>query len=444
MMATPAELYNAHPGDIVVPLSDMLDLLASRLSAAELDELSQTLISRRTTEVAAGDVITAELMNQILADIGNLQTRVAVLESGVPDSNRPQIVLIDPNNGVRIGEELQVFGFNLDPDQLTSVTIAGRTVTVFKPSSHSRMLAFDVPPILGIPEEGADVRLEVSNEYGSDDYMVNVQRSIADTLSATIFVNPDPEVVPQEPLEEGGSYEYGFIIRAFTTLDASYKLTPQIDNPDWGVEMKNGVDQINIPRSQPNASFHYVVVVVTPGSKPMAKLRLKVEAVIDSEQYGESPLIALELGEVTQPNTEIEIAMVPEQVVPSMLYETTSNTVFVPPVFPSGGGISNVTVTIVSTLKKADETYLISDPVVDNNTDDLWTVTRTSAASVDTAAPDQNHSITITIDLDDSAQTSTPDTVFRFTVQRQGSSQQPVEYVQPIKMYVQPIIMHVR
>ena len=66
-------------------------------------------------------------------------------------------------------------------------------------------------------------------------------------------------------------------------MDATYNLIPEVDSNDWAVEMKDGEDQIDIPRSQPEASLHNVVVVVTPGATTSAKLKLKVEAESDPE-----------------------------------------------------------------------------------------------------------------------------------------------------------------
>ena len=133
-------LLNANPGDVVVPLADVLELLQSALNSSELQELTTELIARRTTFVQAGDVITAELMNQVLADIGNLQARVAELENGIPSQEAPRIFFVDPNTGVRIGETLTVIGENLAPSNLTSVRIGNRTVSAFSGSSQGKSL----------------------------------------------------------------------------------------------------------------------------------------------------------------------------------------------------------------------------------------------------------------------------------------------------------------
>ena len=67
-------------GDLVVPLSTIVDHLQDRLSNAEIEQLLFGIISQRTSEVRPGDLITADLMNQILGDIEALNVRVASLQ----------------------------------------------------------------------------------------------------------------------------------------------------------------------------------------------------------------------------------------------------------------------------------------------------------------------------------------------------------------------------
>ena len=71
-----------NPGNIVVPLSAILDQLRGRLSSVELDALLAAIIERRKAEVHPGDLITAELMNQILQDLAALNEQVAALTGG--------------------------------------------------------------------------------------------------------------------------------------------------------------------------------------------------------------------------------------------------------------------------------------------------------------------------------------------------------------------------
>jgi hypothetical protein len=59
----------ATPGSIVVPLSQIIDKLQGKLSSSEIDKLLYDILSKRKDQVGPGDLITADLVNQILADL---------------------------------------------------------------------------------------------------------------------------------------------------------------------------------------------------------------------------------------------------------------------------------------------------------------------------------------------------------------------------------------
>ncbi|MCA3141052.1 MAG: hypothetical protein ACK5YW_09175 [Betaproteobacteria bacterium] len=86
-MASPLEnaLRLVRPGEMVVPVSDILDKLGSKLTATEKEQLLIAILSRRTDQVKPGDLITAGLLNQLLADVADLQVRVLSLQSIATD-----------------------------------------------------------------------------------------------------------------------------------------------------------------------------------------------------------------------------------------------------------------------------------------------------------------------------------------------------------------------
>ena len=79
-----ATATSINPGNIVVPLSAILDQLRGRLTSVEVDTLLASIVSRRKTEVHPGDLITADLINQILQDLESLNEQVANLKTGGP------------------------------------------------------------------------------------------------------------------------------------------------------------------------------------------------------------------------------------------------------------------------------------------------------------------------------------------------------------------------
>lgn len=299
-------LLNANPGDVVVPLADVLELLQSALNAAELEELSTELIARRTTFVQAGDVITAALMNQVLADIGNLQARVAQLENGIPSQAAPRIFFVNPNTGVRIGETLTVVGENLAPANLNSVQIGNRTVTAFSGASQGKSLTFIVPPMLGISQGGTDVMLVITNDFGDDDILVRVLPSLPQELIANMILTYTN--FPEEILTPATSYPVTLNLSAFTSLAADYEITASLDgNADWTVEIQ-GDSTITIPQSQQIAFTTSVNLLVTTGATGSANLTVRVEAVDHPDQNQTSAPLPLAIGETPEVNTDIALS----------------------------------------------------------------------------------------------------------------------------------------
>jgi hypothetical protein len=81
-----ATITNLTPGNVVVPLSSIIDQLRGKLTSAEIDNLLAALIANRKSQVLPGDLITADLVNQILQDIQDLNTQVAQLAGGKASS----------------------------------------------------------------------------------------------------------------------------------------------------------------------------------------------------------------------------------------------------------------------------------------------------------------------------------------------------------------------
>jgi hypothetical protein len=84
--AAVATITNLNPGNVVVPLSSIIDRLRGKLSSADIDNLLAALLANRKSQVLPGDLITADLINQILQDIQDLNTQVAQLAGGTTSS----------------------------------------------------------------------------------------------------------------------------------------------------------------------------------------------------------------------------------------------------------------------------------------------------------------------------------------------------------------------
>ena len=318
------DLLNADPGDVVVPLADVLELLQSALNNEELNDLSSLLISRRITNVQSGDVISAQLMNQVLSDIENLQARVTELENGIPSQAAPRIFFVEPNDGVRIGETLEVVGSNLAPNSLTRVRIGNREVTAYNGSSQGKLLSFSVPPMIGIPGAGAEVSLLVENEFGSDTIMVNVLPSVANDLTANLTLGFTD--FPDQELEPDTEYAITARLSAITSIDAEYDITALLSGgSDWSVAVE-GSDTIFIPESRNGAFVTDIELLVTTGASGSATLTVSVVATEHPDQNRSSTPLPLAIGAAPEVNTDVVLSA---QNIPPTNFDLPSNTFLV-------------------------------------------------------------------------------------------------------------------
>lgn len=223
------------------------------------------------TQVRAGDVISASLVNQILAEIADLQLQVAALSGGTVTLGPPEIIRLNKES-IMMGEELQVFGRNLDAASLVSVEIAHVPVTAFKLSgSTSSLLIFDVPAIIGITDPGAMVTLEIRNTQGGP-------------ARASLFVKPGQSnqlnasfgfsvTAPATPIPPSGTGVYTFSIDALTSVTETYTVSPTIDTGWTALAIPA---ELTIPKSQSAPTNRTVSVNVTAPASGSATLRLEL------------------------------------------------------------------------------------------------------------------------------------------------------------------------
>ena len=140
------------PGTISVPMSSILDALEGVLTEDERTALFEQLIGLTPAGVAPGDLITAELFNQVLSDINDLMERVAVLEGA---AGGPIIDLLNPAKTVAVDTILTVTGRNFNPEPRYNVVKIGDVeITQFRADSTPTDLIFMVPDMfVGLPAD---------------------------------------------------------------------------------------------------------------------------------------------------------------------------------------------------------------------------------------------------------------------------------------------------
>jgi hypothetical protein len=167
-----------------------------------------------------------------------------------------------------------VFGTGLDPTGLKRISVEGTDVPISSLTTRSNtVIAFLVPPILGISDSGQNVTLTVENNAGNTATATfYLLPGVATNLEATFTINRTT-VSPTGALAANTPYDFTYSIEAYTSQDETYHLEPTLVNASagWTVAVKGSSD-LFIARSQPAPSTTSVVVTVTTGASGSATL----------------------------------------------------------------------------------------------------------------------------------------------------------------------------
>lgn len=152
-------------GDLVISVSEIFDKLQGTVDAGTLEQLLRDIISDRRPQVRPGELITAELINQILAELESLATRVTKLEAGVVTPPAPAAVVITQvPSSVRLDHVLEIQGLNFGFSKgAHRVTVDGVIQNEFGTDSRDDFLSVTIRNITNVTEAGKPVQLVVSN-----------------------------------------------------------------------------------------------------------------------------------------------------------------------------------------------------------------------------------------------------------------------------------------
>jgi hypothetical protein len=256
--------------DIVVPFSEIVDKLGALIGPDQLNDVLRDIIARRRREVRPGELITAELMNQILGQLESLELRVAALESRPPVGSEPVPVISDWSpKPVAVRQRLDVTGLNFPATpSATSVDLDGNFVTHFI-SANATSMSFEVPP--GIQQLPRDVPLTIRNGQLSATVKVKV---IPETVipKGTMFVN---DVTPSLGLIEiGKTYTFVFELDSQTIPSEQYQVEALFSDA-VGTATAQTWKQNTTLRLANNASVPSEVTV-GPESKVTIKAEVKI------------------------------------------------------------------------------------------------------------------------------------------------------------------------
>jgi len=250
--------------------------------------------------VNPGDLITAEFMNQLIAALGGLDTRVTKLEGASSVTHPVRIDGFTASQPVHVNDQIEVDGAGfLIPVTLNTVTMGGVPVTSFATLlSNANKLIFNVPPIANIPRTGAPVTVTVTNANGS---AVSPQILVfpASTVptGATQLLYTTPPVMPQGSpnITVGQNYTFTFDLTAITNSSVTYAITPTITGAGWSTQfLDSSPIQMTANATQP---LHVQVTPTAAGATGTATLSLSVVETTPGTQVSPASIsLAITLG----------------------------------------------------------------------------------------------------------------------------------------------------
>ena len=285
------------PGSISVPMSSILDALEGVLSEAERNALFEQLIGLRPSGVAPGDLITAELFNQMLSDINDLSIRLAMLEGA---SGGPVIERIEPEGVDKsVNSLLTIIGSNFRPDEPdTFVSFGAINISDFFVDSDEHRMLLPVP--VGFGQLPVTVPVSVTCR-GKKSNAINIT-VIDQVVVPTGNLNIQYHGGALGEIEIGKTYDLIWRLHSQLNVARSFTLEPVVT----GVVGSNanawiaGIDLPVAPISlQPGAVQDVTMKVTVPASAQNASINLHAESTADSfNALAQSPF-QLEVGEET-------------------------------------------------------------------------------------------------------------------------------------------------
>jgi IPT/TIG domain len=171
--------------------------------------------------VQRGELITADLINQLIDDIENLDARVTTLEQAGTTSGVVEIDALYPTTP-RVEDDVTIIGKNFGYSVgATRIYFNGLSPSTLRQGSSDTVLVCPVPDIPGLAESGSAVQLTVANARSSATESITVlplqQEQVGDASIDFSGVSPDPTVPNQNA-------DFAFTLHSDALLPAKMKL----------------------------------------------------------------------------------------------------------------------------------------------------------------------------------------------------------------------------
>ena len=258
------------------------------------------------SSVRPGDLITSNLVNEILSHVRDHDTRLIVLEGG--SAGIGQVIISDvlPGDLVQVGQTIQILGSNFDVSAgAHRAYFDTQPVTEFLEGTANNLLKVKVPPIPGLPALGKTVTLSVSNLTSSATWQLTVTPL---PTNVTGVVDVASTSAPN-PVPAGANADFGFTLTSRASVtDAEFVLGATITGPAWqdrlrildSSKVQLEGNRIRLTKNAPTPVFVRINPVPTGSNNTAFDLMLSVDAQAGSAT-GDSDVRSYTVGVTTTP-----------------------------------------------------------------------------------------------------------------------------------------------
>jgi hypothetical protein len=379
-------------------------------------------------DVRPGDLITANFMNQIIAELQSLEDRVSQL-STTGASSGPAISSVSPVP-LHVGDDITILGQGFGPIASAVVTLGQNTITQFSSGSGDTVLLFTVPPII-VSDQGSPLFLSVSTPRGSATTSVTLYPAQPTIPNGTVLASL---VKAPAALNGGQDAFFTFHVTATMNMDEQFTVTPAVDSGWAAVYVVSEAtptavvpSQITIPKAasstQPVGIDLVIKVSVPSQANATGNLKLLIVSQHNPTQLTiPSGPFPLKVGG-TPPVVSNLIQPAIGFTQPNANYDGTN-------ILVAANGQSSVPYSVVL-VNPGKYTVSVKPPSATDDPNHLWAVTLLTSASLQTNLPNSTVSA---IAVRVSAQANAPTSSYILRIESQADSTVATELPQPIKL----------
>lgn len=176
-------------------------------------------------DVRPGDLITANFMNQVLAQIQNLQDQLNQIAAAGPGG--PPVINSVSSGPLHVGDKITILGQNFGPLSSTVVAFSGTAVSQFEAGSSDSVLVVTIPTLF-VSSQGTPTTLSITNPRGSVSISVNIFPALPTVPDGTLLLS----LVSKSPAGNfvgNTSFNLTFRVKATLNMDEIFDVLPSVD-----------------------------------------------------------------------------------------------------------------------------------------------------------------------------------------------------------------------